>query len=280
MTANTEQIDYWNGEAGQRWAGYDDMMSRLLAPVAELLLDHAPPGGVRAALDVGCGGGSQSLQLARRLDAGARVTGVDISEPLLAVARRRAEKVEEDLEFLQADAAVHRFEPHSFDLLFSRFGVMFFDDPEAAFANLRHALVPSAPLLFCCWQALQDNPWTWLAVQAALQHVPAPPAPRPGEPGPFAFADPVRVEAILGRAGFEDINIHNQPITLHWGEGETLADQVRELVQIGPVGRLLTDQPAEVREQVRESIAEVMTPYYDGEALVLEGATWFVSARA
>ncbi|MEE4193545.1 MAG: methyltransferase domain-containing protein [Halieaceae bacterium] len=280
MTANSEQIDYWNGEAGERWASYDDMMSRLLAPIAELLLDHAPPAGARAALDVGCGGGSQSLLLAQRLGAGAKVTGVDISAPLLEVARRRAEQVEAELEFLQADAAAHEFAAGSFDLLFSRFGVMFFDNPEAAFTNLHRALAPGAPLLFCCWQALKDNPWVWLALQAALQHIPPPPPPQPGEPGPFAFADPDRVRGILAGAGFQDIDIRPQPITLHWGEGETLADQVRELVQIGPVGRLLADQPKDVRETVRESIAEVLAPYYDGDTLVLEGATWFVSARA
>ncbi len=280
MTANSEQIDYWNGEAGERWASYDDMMSRLLAPIAELLLEHAPPEGARAALDVGCGGGSQSLLLARRLGAGAKVTGVDISGPLLEVARQRAADVDEQLEFLQADAAVHDFAPASFDLLFSRFGVMFFDDPEAAFSNLHRALAPGAPLLFACWQSLKDNPWVWLALQAALQYVPPPPPPQPLEPGPFAFADPARVQGILDRAGFHSIDIHPQPITLHWGEGETLADQVRELVQIGPVGRLLADQPKEVRQQVRESIAEALVPYYDGKTLVLEGATWFVSARA
>ncbi len=280
MTANSEQIDYWNGEAGERWASYDDMMSRLLAPIADALLERLPAGAARAALDVGCGGGSQSLLLAQRLGEAATVTGIDISAPLLDVARRRAAAVPEQLQFLQADAAVHTFEANSYDLLFSRFGVMFFDDPEAAFANLRRALVPGAPLLFCCWQALKDNPWTWLAVQAALQHVPAPPPPQPGEPGPFAFADPERVDTILAGAGFAAIDIQSQPVTLHWGEGETLADQVRELVQIGPVGRLLADQPPEVRERVRESIAEVMAPYYDGESLALEGRTWFVTARA
>ena len=247
MTANSEQIDYWNGEAGERWASYDDMMSRLLAPIAELLLEQLPPSGARAALDIGCGGGSQSLLLARRLGANAKVTGVDVSAPLLEVARRRVAAIPEKLDFLQADAAVYPFEAGSYDLLFSRFGVMFFDDPEAAFANLHRALVPGAPLLFCCWQSLQDNPWTWLAVQAALEHVPAPPPTQPGEPGPFAFANPERVEAILDSAGFEAINIQPQPVTLHWGEGETLADKVRELVQIGPVGRLLADQPPDVR---------------------------------
>ncbi len=280
MTANSEQIEYWNGEAGERWASYDDMMSRLLAPIAELLLDHAPPEGARSALDVGCGGGSQSLMLAQRLGEGAKVTGVDFSGPLLEVARRRAAEVAEDLEFLEADAAVHPFEAGSYDLLFSRFGVMFFDDPEAAFTNLRRALLPGAPLLFACWQSLKDNPWTWLAVQAALEHVPAPPPPQPGEPGPFSFADPARVQSVLGSAGFSDVDIHAQQVTLHWGEGDTLADKVRELVQIGPVGRLLADQPGDVRQKVRESIAEVLAPYYNGEVLVLEGATWFVRATA
>jgi ubiquinone/menaquinone biosynthesis C-methylase UbiE len=141
---NSEQIEYWNGEAGKRWAQDDDTMARLLGPISQALLDHAQLDGCKSALDVGCGGGSQSLMLAQRLGETARVLGVDISEPMLEVARRKAETPADgraSLEFLRADASSHAFPPGSFDLLFSRFGVMFFDDPVAAFANMRGALL-------------------------------------------------------------------------------------------------------------------------------------------
>jgi SAM-dependent methyltransferase len=280
MSGNAEQIDYWNGEAGRRWAQNDDMMARLLEPIASALLDHGELVDCRSALDVGCGGGSQTLQLAQRLGPDAAVTGIDISEPLLEVARRRAAAAGCELSFLHADAAGHGFEAGSFDLLFSRFGVMFFDDPAAAFSNLHAALRPGGRLLFCCWQALQDNPWTWLAVQAALKHVAPPPPPQPGEPGPFAFADEKRVSSILGEAGFVEIEISPHQASMRWGSGDSLADKVRELVQIGPVSRLLVDQPDDVRGRVLESVAEALAPYYDGESLDLPGAIWFVTARA
>ena len=183
--SNEEQIEYWNGEAGRRWAEQDAMMSRLLQPVCEALLDHAGVAGSRSALDIGCGGGSQSLMLAQRLGAGARVLGVDISAPMLAIAEEKAALTGENaatLQFLQADAANHTFEPGSFDLLFSRFGVMFFDDPTAAFSNLRGAVQDDGRLVFACWQSLAENDWTRIPIMAALQHLPKPEAPDPDLP--------------------------------------------------------------------------------------------------
>jgi SAM-dependent methyltransferase len=159
--SNEEQIEYWNGEAGRRWAEHDAMMARLLQPVCESLLEHVDVSGSRRALDIGCGGGSQSLMLAQRLGAGARVLGVDISGPMLAIAKEKIALADDDtaeLEFLQADAAEHAFEPGSFDLLFSRFGVMFFDDPVAAFSNLRGALGDDGRLLFACWSTWKRTP--------------------------------------------------------------------------------------------------------------------------
>ena len=258
-------------------------MALLLAPIAEALLDHANLEGCRRAIDVGCGGGSQSLLLAQRLGAGAHVTGVDISGPLLHVARQRAVGVPEDcatMEFLQADASRHRFDPDSFDLLFSRFGVMFFDDPAAAFTNLHHAMRPAGRLAFVCWQSLQDNPWTWLSVQAALRFVPPPEPVDPEAPGPFAFASPARVEAVLSSAGFHDIAIEHHPVTMRWGAADSLEANVAGMMQIGPVSRLLMDVDDATRQQVHAAVVEVMQEFYDGEALNLPGATWLVTASA
>lgn len=282
MSANAEMIEYWNGEAGKRWAQLDNMMARLLAPIAEALIEHGDVGDYRSAVDVGCGGGSQSLLLAERLGPGASVTGVDISEPLLEVARQRAASAGNAarMEFVHADASQHSFAADSFDLLFSRFGVMFFDDPEGAFANLHRAMVPGGKLLFSCWQSMQDNPWVWLTVQAALEHLPPPPAPEPGEPGPFSFADPARVEAILTGAGFSDVAVDHHAVTMRWSEGSGLEENVERLLQIGPVSRLLMDQPEDVRARVSASVVDVLAPHYDGGALNLPGATWFVTARS
>lgn len=282
-TPNEEQLEYWNGEAGERWAQQDQMMAELLAPIAADLLDHADLAGVSRAIDVGCGGGSQSLMLAERLGSNATVTGVDISGPLLKVARERAAAAPAGaagMEFLQADAAQHEFEPASFDLLFSRFGVMFFEDPVGAFGNLHRAMRDGGRLAFACWQALQANPWTWLAVQAALRFVPPPEATDPQAPGPFSFADPARIESVLQDAGFSNVQVQDHPVIMHWSMADTLEDNVTGMMQIGPVGRLLIGQDDDVRVQVHAAVVEVMREYYDGKALNLPGATWFVTAVA
>jgi SAM-dependent methyltransferase len=281
VTGNAEQLEYWNGEAGERWAQQDEMMAALLEPIARNLLEHADLDGVRSAIDVGCGGGSQSLLIAERLGPSGRVLGIDISGPLLSVARERAATAPPGvatLDFAQADAASHTFDPGTFDLLFSRFGVMFFQDPVAAFANLRTALAVDGRLAFCCWQSLQNNPWIWLAVQAALRHVPPPEAADPDAPGPFSFAEPSRLEAVLGDAGFRDIAVKHHPVTLRWAAADTLEGNVAGVIQMGPVSSLLADQDDSVRQQVLDAVVEVMGQFYHGGALNLPGATWLVTA--
>ncbi len=280
---NAEQIEYWNGEAGKRWAQDDDTMARLLRPITEGLLDHAALEGCNSALDIGCGGGSQSVMLAQRLGAGARVLGVDISEPMLEVARDKAgipAQGRATLEFLRADAANHAFEPHSFDLLFSRFGVMFFDAPTAAFTNLRRALQPGGRLAFCCWQSMKKNEWVRVPLQAALQHLPPPEPPPPDAPGPFAFADPARVEAILGGAGFVRVALQPFVTTLRVSQAGELAEAARELAQIGPLARLLTGRPEAVLDTVFPAIEAALQPYFQPGALDMQCAVWLVTGAA
>lgn len=184
------------------------------------------------------------------------------------------------MEFLLADAAEHAFDPASFDLIFSRFGVMFFDDPIAAFTNLRTALRPGGRLVFSCWQPLKENDWSWIPIQAALQHVPPPERGDPNAPGPFAFADPERVKSILGTAGFDNISLQSFRPTLTINEAPTLGESVRELALIGPVSRLLSDQEPAVMEKVFSAMEQVLEPYYKVGALKLPGAIWFVTAEA
>lgn len=280
---NEEQIEYWNGEAGQRWAARDDVMARLLRPVASALLEHLKPEGCRHAIDVGCGGGSQTQLLARCLGPSAKILGIDVSAPLLAVAKARSHSAGAEtavVEFLHADASSYPFIPGQFDLLFSRFGVMFFDDPLAAFSNLRRGLASTARLGFCCWQSLQDNTWAHLPLQAAMQHVVPADKPDPNAPGPFAFADPARVRTILEASGFEKVEFLPYPVTMRFGDGVTLPQAVRELVSIGPVSRLVAGIEASMLERVHGSIEQVAGHYYRDNSLQLPGATWLVTARA
>ncbi|MFC1579054.1 class I SAM-dependent methyltransferase [Pseudomonadota bacterium] len=280
--SNAEQIEYWNGEAGKRWAQDDDTMARLLQPVTEALLDHAAVEGCKHALDVGCGGGSQSVMLAQRLGEDAQVLGVDISGPMLAVAAAKAEAPaagRATLRFAQADASAHDFEPNSFDLVFSRFGVMFFDDPEGAFSNIRKGMQPQAKLAFCCWQPVKDNAWTWIPLQAALQHLPPPERMPPNAPGPFALADAERTRGILANAGFDAIDLQAYRPTLQIGKAPSLGEAVRELARIGPVARLLTGQPEAVLARVFPAMETALAPYYKDGALQLSAAIWLVTAH-
>ncbi len=277
--SNEEQIAYWNGDAGKKWADLDAQMSRLLAPIAEMLMDHAQVDGALRALDVGCGGGSESFALLRRLGGDARVLGVDISAPMLAVAEaHRAEQGLDNVAFLQADASTHDFGDQTFDLLFSRFGVMFFDDPSAAFGHLRGAMAPGARLAFTCWQPLAANPWVAVALQAALTVLPPPAPPPPRSPGPFAFGEADYVTEVLQNAGWSDINVQAKNVDMRWPDSGGYSHTVRELVKMGPVGRLLADVDDATREAVYVAVEGALGDYYNGECLSLPGAIWMVTA--
>lgn len=280
--SNEEQIEYWNGEGGERWAAEDARMARLLEPVAKALLEHADILGCTSALDVGCGGGSQSVLLAQHLGKGASVTGVDISGPMLAVAREKLGSMDANsafLQFLQADASQQAFDAATFDLVFSRFGVMFFDDPVAAFSNIRGGLRDDARLAFCCWRAVAENPWVTLSMQAVLQFVPPPEKTDPNAPGPFAFADSTRVGEILQQAGFGDLAFYPYDSEVTFSEAPTLGEAVRELIKISPVGRLLADQSKDVVEAALGALEETLAPYYTDSALRMPTAIWFVTGR-
>ena len=288
---NHEQIAYWNGDGGRKWAERDELMAGVLAPISDALLTRAAPRGASSALDVGCGGGSNTLQLLQHLDNPRHILGIDVSAPLLEVARARVaghgtaplrtappRTAPARIEFLRADAATHDFGDWRFDVLFSRFGVMFFDDPVAAFAQLRRAAHRNAGLAFCCWQALDNNPWTALPLKAALTVLPAPEPVAPHSPGPFAFADAAYVREVLAQAGWSDTRIEPYAPTLEFSIEGGYEAAVRELVNTGPVGRLLAPAERPAREAVYAAARRALKDYYRGDTLALAGAVWFVTA--
>lgn len=279
MQDNSKQIDYWNGEAGRKWADNDAHFERSIGALNAPLLERARPARARNALDIGCGCGNQTLALARMLGPAAHVTGIDVSEPMLAVARTRAADGAARLEFLRADAATHAFAPGSFDLLFSRFGVMFFTDPAAAFANLRGACAKGARLVFCCWQGIEQNDWLRVPMQALARHVELPPF-EPGAPGPFAFGDRERVRGILGAAGFAGQRFEELRTELNFAQGETLAQATEALVQAGPAAPLLAQLDPAARAQALAEVAEAVARYYRDGRILMPSAVWLVSAAA
>src|SRR4051794_36215939 len=206
MTRNAQQFEYWNGPAGERWSKAQDRIDHHLGLITEALLGLASPREGERILDIGCGGGTTALLLRERVGPDGAVTGIDISAPNLALARARAHAGMADVMFLDADAATYEFVP-VFDLALSRFGVMFFDDPAAAFANLRKALVKDGRLVFVCWRTFKENEWAFAPYQAALGLLPPQEPMDPHAPGPFAFADRERLLSVLEQAGLQDIRI-------------------------------------------------------------------------
>lgn len=283
MGDNREQIEYWNGPVGERWVKHQADFDRAIGVFGDAALAELPLAPGARVLDVGCGAGASTLHLMERVAPGGSVVGVDVSRPLLERAQarleRRARELGVALELVLADAAT--FRPAApFDALFSRFGVMFFSEPTPAFASLRRALVAGAPLAFVCWRPLADNPWCAVPLAAARRIVPAPPqGADPRAPGPFAFAEPDYVRGILTSAGFGDVRV--TPFdALAVLSDSGLSDAVEQALRLGPTGRVVADQPADVIARVREAIAQALAPFVQGDDVRLPGGAWVVSARA
>jgi SAM-dependent methyltransferase len=266
---NDEQIAFWNGDAGAKWATGQDRIDAMLASISAELMRTANPSAGETALDIGCGCGDTSIELARL---GAKVTGVDISAPMLARARERAPAIT----FIEADAAHYRFDA-SFDLLFSRFGVMFFSDSPAAFANLRRALKPGGRLAFACWRDWRENEWVRVPLGAVRPHVPPQPPVGPDEPGPFAFADLGRVRGILATAGFDEITA--RPFDAPLAFGANLEESVTQLQQIGPSARLIAGGSHDEQIKALAALRNAIAPYATRSPVTMGGAVWLITAR-
>ena len=275
---NADQIAYWNADAGEAWAALQEQMDAQLAPHGLRAMEALAPTPGERIVDVGCGSGQTSLALGQAIGRSGAVMGLDISRPLLDLARRRAaESGAANVSFAEADVQTYAFAPATFDAVFSRFGVMFFADPPAAFANVRRALKPGGRLAFVSWRTPAENIFMTLPYTAAeAQLPPAPPSP-PGAPGPFAFADPARVRHILSGAGFRDIELaqHNRKI----GSGD-LEQALAVSLKIGLLGRALREHP-EKRALVIDDVREALRPHVDVNGVVrLGSASWIVTARA
>jgi SAM-dependent methyltransferase len=276
---NATQIEFWNGETGRNWVTQDALMEAMLQPLGEYVMDTLAPQPGEHVLDIGCGCGHTSLSLAGRVGAEGSVTGVDISAPMLAVASHFAAE-RSSIHFVEADAQTHAFEPECYDMVFSRFGVMFFEDPVAAFTNIRSALRASGRLAFCCWQPRAVNPFMTVPAMAALELLPAPPEVPPRTPGPFAFEEADYVTAVLINSGFESVAVTplQQPLT--FGRGLSLTNIVERLVQIGPIAQMVRDAPEDLQQPVRDKVADAVKPFYSEDTgMTLDGQFWQVTAR-
>ena len=274
--ANDEQTMLWNGLAGRAWVEAQELLDQMFKPLEDLLVEAVFAGSEHRVLDVGCGTGSTTLAIARRLGAKGRCIGIDISEPMLTAGQARAERESTRASFIRANAQDHAFEPATFDMILSRFGVMFFDDFVRAFVNLRHAAKDSAELRFVAWRSPSENPFMTTAERAAAPLLPNLPARRPDAPGQFAFADQRRVHRILEESGWAEIDI--QPIDVAC----TLPEKalVRYLTRFGPLGQILHEVDERTRTQVIETVRAAFDPYVHGAEVRFTAAGWRVGAQA
>jgi SAM-dependent methyltransferase len=270
--SNDAQIDYWNGRAGEKWRAMQDDLDAMLAPVTAALMARTGDVAGAAVLDIGCGTGQTCLLL---LDKGAVVTGVDVSEPMLALA---GERTAGRAALHKADAAAWRGDA-SFDMAFSRFGVMFFDDPGAAFANIAANLRPGARLLFACWRPAKENEWVSRPLSVLAPLMPDMPAPDPHAPGPFAFADKARLTGILEGTGFGAVQIEPLDFDVTLARTGGVEAAARFTLQIGPAAAALADQEEAVKDYARTMLEEALAKGLKADGSVtLGGAVWLVEA--
>lgn len=276
--ANADQLSYWNGEAGERWRAAARDSDAAFAPLSRAAIDAAHPVPGERVIDVGCGCGATTMQLAELVAPGGRVSGVDLSAPMLDLARERvrARRIG-NVKLIVADATTVDLPPGSFDLVFSQFGVMFFADPVATFTHLRNALAPAGRLTFRCWRSVPENPFFNVPLTAARSHVPPPPnPPAPDAPGPNAFADPARVRDILARAGFSAIAIEPRDTQLHIGDD--LDTAVSFLARIGAAARVLEDATPKQRSAAIAATRTALEPHATSDGVFLTAGTWLVRA--
>ena len=274
--SNTQQVEYWNGPVGERWARLQERIDLHMAGITEAALLFAAPGPGERILDLGCGCGTTTFLLAFKAGRNGAVTGVDISVPMLNVARARAMAQNAAIAFIEADASTYEFQP-VFDLAFSRFGVMFFADPVRGFANIRSALVPGGRVVFVCWRSLAENRWAADPLAAAAHLLPPQESADPFAPGPFALADGERLRGILAGAGYKQIVIEAFDTAMNMGA--TLEDAAAEVLNIGPLARAAAELDEETRAKIRKAVEGAYEKYGSPAGIMPPAACWFVRAE-
>ncbi|CAH0445254.1 class I SAM-dependent methyltransferase [Ralstonia pseudosolanacearum] len=279
---SADQVGDWIGQSGERWVANQARLDAMVAVFGQAAIEAAAPATGERVLDIGCGAGASSLALAARVGAGGQVLGVDISEPLIVRARALAQQDMPAL-FQVADASSAELPEGAFDVLFSRFGVMFFDDPIAAFAHMRRALRPGGRVAFVCWRGAAENDWVRLPMGALMGIVPPSALPDPEAPGPFSFGDRGRVARILTAAGFTDIAIAPFDASVPFGEGGTrnaaIDDAVKMTLEVGPLSRALAGQPDDIRARASAAVRAAFAGLPGERSVMINGAAWIVMAR-
>ena len=274
---NADMLAFWNGQGGKTWVTRQTHTDTTLAPVTEALVAFAAPRIGEHVLDIGCGCGGPTLEVARAVGSSGRISALDISGPMLAEGKERAKAAGiTNISWLQADPAI--IDLDKYDLLISAFGTMFFGDPVEAFANIRRAANPEARMAVVCWRSLTENPWIEVPMNAVARHLPPRPKPAPHAPGMFAFADPERVTEVLGKSGWTPPQFTKLDLDLDIAAGRGLEEAVIQSTQIGAVNSWLRNQPEEIVSAAIASLRDALLPYADGNSVRLPGAMWLISS--
>ncbi|WP_304304639.1 class I SAM-dependent methyltransferase [Pseudacidovorax intermedius] len=270
-----DQAALWNGNAGRAWVDAQPILDHLFAPVAERLIQAADISPGHTVLDVGCGTGATTLRAAEAAGPGGTCTGIDLSEPMVAHARQRAAGAASPARFVCADAQTHAFAPRAHMRLLSRFGLMFFADPVAAFANLLGATAPGGTLTAMVWRSAAENPFMTTAERAALAARPDLPLQRAAGPGQFALADERRAKHIVEEGGWTDISLTpvDLPLALPLGALPTY------VMRLGPLGRILPSVPEDARAALLAEVHSAFTPFVRDDAVHFDAACWLMRAR-
>ena len=274
-TANPDMAALWNGPGARSWIAAQAVLDQAFHGFEALLADMAAEAGARAVLDVGCGTGATTRAIARRIVPDGTALGLDLSAPMIAHAEKLAEMEGSTARFLAGDAQTHNFPAAGFDLIVSRFGVMFFSDPVDAFANLRRAAKPGAALAMISWRSIEENPFMTVAERAAAPLLPDLPK-RGGGPGQFAFADREHVHGILNAAGWTDIS--SDALDMRCAFPAEALDTYLSLM--GPVGQLLAKSDDATRDRVLSAIRDGFSEYISGPDIQFTAACWLTRATA
>jgi ubiquinone/menaquinone biosynthesis C-methylase UbiE len=273
---NQAQKEFWNGPGGDVWVSGQETLDSAMRPVTKILLEAAAVQAGDRVTDIGCGTGETSLEVAKSAES---VLGVDVSGPMLAhaVSRAGAQGLS-NVQFEQRDAQTGDLQADA-TLALSRFGVMFFEDPVAAFANIRNQMAADGRLCFACWKSPRENEWVSLPMSIVRKHIQDDTPPDPLAPGPFAFADDKRITSILEQSGWKDIAVTPTGFDMAWGESPE--DAAIGLIDRGPLRRIFVGDPnisEETKQAIIKGIQEALPPAEGG--IFLKGAIWIVTAKA
>lgn len=277
-TSNPRGAAFWNNAMGHAWVSQQAAISNVFTSVTSVSLAAAAAKSGEHVVDIGCGTGDTLLEFAKLVGPTGTVLGVDVSVPMLGFAEHRvAEAKRSNVSFALADATTHPFEPGRADLVYSRFGVMFFDDPVQAFSNIRSGMKADARLVFVCFRTMPESPWFRVPIEAARPHLPPQPPADPLTPGMFSLAREERIRGILTGAGFREIALEATDVPMH---GKDVAQSMAFITQAGPMPALLENGSEQQRARATEAVQTALAANIGPDGRGLHAGLWLVSARA